>query len=176
MKRPDPLRTLATDVVACARCPRLVRCRKHSVPGVGPRGARVMLVGLAPGRRGADRTGIPFTGDASGRLLRRALAEARLGERDVYVTNLVKCCPTDGRRNLPPSRDEIANCLPHLRREVALVAPRTIVALGAVAARVVRKTFPARDVRAIPHPGYAARHTHRYGEADFARDLRRALE
>lgn len=134
-----------------------------------------MFVGLAPGRLGADRTGVPFTRDASGRLFRRALATLGVDERDVFITNVVKCNPNDGARNLPPTHDEIERCLPYLRREVASVRPVRIVALGAVAARVLRDAFPRRDVRAVPHPGYAARHTTRYGEADFVADLRRAV-
>lgn len=134
-----------------------------------------MLVGLAPGRRGADRTGVPFTGDASGRLLRRALAEARLGERDVYVTNLVKCNPNDGRRNLPPTAIEVANCLPYLVREIGIGRPARLVALGRVAERVLRGAFPDREISAVRHPAYAVRHARGYGEADFAAELRRAV-
>lgn len=169
------LRRLAEEVRGCERCPRLVRCRSRAVPGVGPARARVMFVGLAPGRCGADRTGIPFTRDASGRLFRRALEACGVDAREVFVTNVVKCNPNDGRRNLAPTQEEIANCLAHLRREVALVRPARIVALGRVAARVLRDAFPDRDVRAIPHPGYAARHTRRYGELDFVTDLGSAV-
>lgn len=171
----DALRTLAAEILACERCPRLVRCRKQPVPGVGPRRPAVMLVGLAPGRRGADRTGIPFTGDASGRLLRHALARAGVDERSVYVTNVVKCCPNDGRRNLPPSREEIANCLPYLAREIALVRPARIVALGRMAERALAVLAPPHIVAAIPHPGYAVRHARGYDEAAFVRDFAHAI-
>lgn len=132
-----------------------------------------MFVGLAPGRRGADRTGVPFTRDASGRLFRRALVAAGVDERDVFVTNVVKCNPNDGTRNQPPTAREIANCLGYLEREVALVRPRRVVAVGRVAERVLRGAFPGRLIEALPHPAYAARHTRRYGEPDFVSDVRR---
>lgn len=91
------------------------------------------------------------------------------------VANVVKCNPNDGTRNLPPSRDEIASCLPYLRREVALVALRRVVALGRIAERTLRANFADHEIRSVRHPAYAVRHARGYGEANFVADLRRAL-
>lgn len=87
----------------------------------------------------------------------------------------MRCNPNDGRRNLAPSPQEIANCLPYLAREIALVRPARIVALGRVAERVLRGAFPDREISTVRHPAYAVRHARGYGEADFAAELRRAV-
>ncbi len=147
---------LAQRIRGCTRCPALVRCRKAPVPGAGPGDARLMIVGIAPGRLGADRTGVPFYGDRSGKRLRDALGAAVLG---VYITNAVKCAPkacgavsdasglrpryhareggclVEGGacrpRNRDPVPDEVRNCAPYLREEVATIRPQGIVVLGA---------------------------------------------
>lgn len=104
------------------------------VPGSGDARARVMFVGIAPGRFGGDRTGVPFSGDRSGAMLRRMLARAGLAS--VFITNLVRCNPRDARgRNRDPERTEIANCRSHLEAEIAIVRPRVIVCLGRIAWR-----------------------------------------
>jgi DNA polymerase len=93
-----------------------------------------MFVGLAPGRLGADRTGIPFSGDRSGFLLRRMIDQA--GITSFYITNLVRCNPRDEQgRNRDPSRQEIANCRDYLSQEMELVRPRIVACLGRIAWR-----------------------------------------
>jgi hypothetical protein len=87
------LRRLRAAIQDCARCEALVRCRSRVVPGDGSVPAEVVFVGIAPGRLGGDRTGIPFSGDRSGRLLRRMIEGSGL-ER-VFITNLVRCNPRD---------------------------------------------------------------------------------
>jgi DNA polymerase len=89
-------------------------------------------VGLAPGRFGGDRTGIPFSGDRSGDLLREMIR--RSGLRRTFITNLVRCNPRDRYgRNRDPSAGEIANCRDHLETELAVVRPQIVACLGRVA-------------------------------------------
>lgn len=119
-------------MLTCARCAKLVESRSCVVPGDGAIPAEVAFVGLAPGRFGGDRTGIPFDGDRSGELLRRMIRQA--GLRRVFITNLVRCNPRDERgRNRDPGAGEIANCRKHLIDELALVRPRLVVCLGRIA-------------------------------------------
>jgi uracil-DNA glycosylase family 4 len=104
------------------------------VPGDGAVPAAVAFVGLAPGRLGADRTGIPFSGDRSGELLREMIARAGIGR--VFITNLVRCNPRDAcGRNRDPLRREITNCREYLDVELACVRPRIVVCLGRIAWR-----------------------------------------
>jgi len=126
---------LSARVAVCTRC-RLCEKRTNTVFGVGDRHADWMLIGEAPGEN-EDRLGEPFVGQA-GKLLDnmlRALALAR-GE-NVYIANVIKCRPP-GNRN--PEPDEVARCEPYLQRQVALVKPKLIVALGRFAAQSVLKT------------------------------------
>jgi uracil-DNA glycosylase len=128
------LRLLHASIQSCTRCTALVRCRSRVVPGDGAVPAQVMFVGIAPGRLGGDRTGIPFTGDRSGRLLRRMIE--RSGLERVFITNLVRCNPRDSAgRNRDPDADEIAQCREHLRAEFAIARPRIVACLGRIAWR-----------------------------------------
>lgn len=125
---------LQTRVRSCARCDALVRCRTQPVPGAGAVPAAVMFVGIAPGRHGGDRTGMPFSGDRSGKLLHEMIAQAGLS--GVFITNLVRCNPRDKLgRNRDPDAGEIANCRDHLRAELAIAQPRVIACLGHIAWR-----------------------------------------
>ncbi|MEM5312634.1 uracil-DNA glycosylase [Paraburkholderia sp. JHI869] len=127
--------TLAERVASCTHC-RLCEKRTNTVFGVGDREADWMLIGEAPGEN-EDRQGEPFVGQA-GKLLDnmlRALSLAR-GE-NVYIANVIKCRPP-GNRN--PEPDEVARCEPYLQRQVALVKPKIIVALGRFAAQSLLKT------------------------------------
>ena len=117
----------------CTRCG-LCQGRKHTVPGVGDRAARWLFVGEGPGRQ-EDLQGEPFVGPA-GKLLDNMLRALTLARgQDTYIANVVKCRPvgTDGR-DRPPSAEEIAACMPYLRRQIALIQPQLIVALGKTAA------------------------------------------
>jgi uracil-DNA glycosylase len=126
------LAELQTSMLQCGRCAALVRCRSRVVPGAGAVGAGVAFVGIAPGRLGGDRTGVPFSGDRSGRLLRAMIAAA--GMREVFITNLVRCNPRDAMgRNRDPDPGEIANCREHLAAELALVRPKIVACLGRMA-------------------------------------------
>ncbi|WEN42376.1 Type-4 uracil-DNA glycosylase [Thauera sp. GDN1] len=123
---------LEDDIRACRACA-LCERRKQAVPGVGDRGARWMFVGEGPGAE-EDQRGEPFVGQA-GRLLDNMLAALGLERgRDVYIANAVKCRPPHNRT---PERAEMAACLPYLERQITLVRPRLLVALGRPAAQAL---------------------------------------
>jgi uracil-DNA glycosylase family 4 len=126
---------LAARVAACQRC-RLCESRTNTVFGVGDRNADWMLIGEAPGEN-EDRQGEPFVGQA-GKLLDNMLRSLALARgTDVYIANVIKCRPP-GNRN--PEPDEVVRCEPYLQRQVALVKPKLIVALGRFAAQSLLKT------------------------------------
>ncbi|MPW17273.1 uracil-DNA glycosylase [Paraburkholderia sp. CNPSo 3157] len=126
---------LEERVSACERC-RLCEKRTNTVFGVGDREADWMLIGEAPGEN-EDRQGEPFVGQA-GKLLDNMLRSLGLARgMNVYIANVIKCRPP-GNRN--PEPDEVARCEPYLQRQVALVKPKLIVALGRFAAQSLLKT------------------------------------
>jgi uracil-DNA glycosylase family 4 len=159
------LENLKKEVISCRRCARLVEWREEvarvkrrayidqeywgkPVPGFGDPNARVLVVGLAPGAHGSNRTGRNFTGDASGAFLYPALyragfanqptAESRndgLELHDLYITASTRCAPPANK----PTPQELDNCQPYLERELEILKPRVIVCLGSIAfARVLR--------------------------------------
>jgi DNA polymerase len=124
----DSLDLVAGEVRGCTRC-RLAETRTHAVPGDGDPAARLLLVGEAPGAK-EDATGLPFQG-AGGRFLDRQLAELGVARGQVYLTSVNKCRPP---RNRVPRADEIAACAGYLDRQLALVRPRVVLAMGGTAA------------------------------------------
>ncbi len=160
----DPVQTdlvaLNRQIIACIRCPRLIaHCQKvgqekrrayldwdywaRPVPGFGDPGARLLILGLAPGAHGSNRTGRPFTGDGSGNFLYPVLHKAGFASQptathredgmrllDAYITAAVRCAPPENK----PAPDEIANCSPYLDREfAALTSVKVVVVLGKIA-------------------------------------------
>ncbi len=154
------LRVLNQEIINCYRCPRLVAHREEvgrvkrrayldqqywsrPVPGFGDIAARLLIVGLAPGAHGGNRTGRIFTGDRSGEFLYRALWEAGFANQpqsvsredglqlsDAYITAPVRCVPPGNK----PLRQEILTCRPFLIRELALLRNiRVVVVLGGIA-------------------------------------------
>ena len=124
---------LEASIRECTQCG-LCEGRKHAVPGVGDRGARWLFVGEGPGRN-EDLQGEPFVGPA-GKLLDNMLRALGLARgQDTYIANIVKCRPvgSDGR-DRPPTPDEVNACMPYLRRQIALIRPQVIIALGKTAA------------------------------------------
>jgi len=115
---------LSEEVRTCTRCG-LHRTANRGVPGEGPVDARIMLVGEAPGFN-EDKQGRPFVG-AAGRFLEELLSVAGLKREDVYITNVVKHRPPNNRDPMP---DELAACVPYLRRQIELINPQVIVTLG----------------------------------------------
>jgi DNA polymerase len=120
---------LVARVQGCVACPELAASRTRVVPGQRPPGADVLLVGEAPGAQ-EDETGVPFVG-RSGQLLDGLLADAGLRREQVAVANVLKCRPPANRK---PRRAEVARCRPWLERQLDLVDPVVVVALGGTAA------------------------------------------
>ena len=180
---PEALASIEREVVACRRCPRLVAWREQvatekvarfrdqtywgrPVPGFGDPRARIVLVGLAPGAHGSNRTGRMFTGDGSGDFLWPALHAAGLASQaesrrrddgmralDLWITAAVRCAPPDNKP-LPSERD---NCAPYLVRELAaLDQARVVIALGAFGWDAALRTFSALGAPTpAPKPRFA---------------------
>jgi uracil-DNA glycosylase len=128
------LADLATLIAACRRCG-LCNTRTKTVPGEGLATARLVAVGEGPGRT-EDETGRPFVGRA-GELLTKILAAIDLPREQVFICNIVKCRPPENRQ---PQFDEIAACLPYLYRQIELVNPKVILAMGNTAVQSLLNT------------------------------------
>jgi len=128
------LAAIAQLVATCTKC-RLCEGRRHTVPGEGAADARLVVVGEGPGRV-EDETGRPFVGPA-GELLTKILAAIELPRERVFICNVVKCRPPENR---VPQYDEIAACLPYLLRQIELVQPAVILAMGGTAAQTLLNT------------------------------------
>lgn len=136
---------LKDAVTACTKCD-LCHGRTQTVFGVGDEKAKWLFVGEGPGRN-EDRQGLPFVGPA-GKLLDNMLQAMGLKRgANAYIANIVKCRPTDADgRDRPPTPEESAACLPYLERQIALIQPAIIVALGKTAALSLLKLDPATPV------------------------------
>lgn len=146
---PPELEALRSKVAACTACA-LHSGRRQTVFGVGNPRADWMFVGEGPGEE-EDRRGEPFVGRA-GKLLDAMLRAMDLDRTVVYIANIVKCRPPNNRN---PGLEEAAACIPYLKRQIELIAPRLIVALGAVAAqRLLETDRPVGAMRGKLH--YAA--------------------
>ncbi|GAB4421876.1 MAG: type-5 uracil-DNA glycosylase [Anaerolineales bacterium] len=167
------LSELNREIIACRRCPRLVAWREEvartkrkaymdweywgkPVPGFGDPNARVLVVGLAPGVHGSNRTGRQFTGDASGDFLFPALYRAGFASqpdstgrddglklKDMYITASGRCAPPQNK----PKADELNNCQPFLERELEVLKPEVIVCLGRIAFERILRIYsePKKD-------------------------------
>ena len=124
------LKLIREDLGDCTRCKLHQQGRKQIVFGVGNPGAELMFVGEGPGAD-EDAQGEPFVGRA-GQLLNNMIKAMGLRREDVYIANIVKCRPPGNRT---PERDECETCSPFLMRQIAVIKPKAIVALGAVAAK-----------------------------------------
>jgi len=141
---------LEARVAACTRCD-LHKSRTQTVFGVGSREARWLIIGEAPGAE-EDRQGEPFVGRA-GQLLNEMLLAIGLKREEVYIANILKCRPPNNR---DPRPEEVASCEPYLKRQVALLQPDIILAVGRIAAQNLLKT----DTRI----GAMRGHLYSYGE------------
>ncbi|MEM3969691.1 MAG: uracil-DNA glycosylase [Fervidicoccaceae archaeon] len=134
----DSLESIRREVIECKKCP-LSQYRKRAVPGFGNEKSRIMLVGEAPGRE-EDERGLPFVGRA-GKLLDEILGNFGIDRNMVYITNVVKCRPPNNRR---PKREEVLACVNYLVREIQLINPKVIVALGATSSNYLfNESFPS---------------------------------
>jgi len=121
--------SLMQEVAVCTRCA-LHKGRTQAVFGTGNRAAEWMFIGEAPGRD-EDRQGEPFVGRA-GKLLNSMIAAMGMKREDVFIANILKCRPPENR---DPKPEEADTCQPYLKRQIAMVRPRIIVALGKIAAQ-----------------------------------------
>jgi uracil-DNA glycosylase family 4 len=161
------LAQLASTVVSCHKCPRLVSFREHvarakrrayrdwtnwgrPVPGFGDPHAALLIVGLAPGAHGANRTGRMFTGDRSGDFLYAQLHRAGFATqpvsihlrdglvlRNAYISAAVRCAPPDNK----PLPSELDNCAAYLQQEFEILKPRAVLALGSIAFHACLRLF-----------------------------------
>ncbi|MBV6400814.1 MAG: Type-5 uracil-DNA glycosylase [Anaerolineales bacterium] len=168
---PTQLENLNKQIIACRKCPRLVAWREEvarvkrkayrdqeywgkPVPGFGDPKARVLVVGLAPGAHGSNRTGRAFTGDASGGFLYPALHKAGFANQaeatsrsdglrlnELYITAVARCAPPDNK----PSLEELNTCQPYLERELEIIKPKVIVCLGRIAFERILKIYSIRN-------------------------------
>jgi len=130
----DSLESVAKAIATCTRCP-LYSTAKNPVPGEGNPNADLMLVGEAPGAT-EDETGRPFVGQA-GQLLEKILAAIKFTREDVFIVNVLKHRPP-GNRN--PRPEEVSACSPYLVRQIELIRPKVLVALGTFAAQTLLDT------------------------------------
>lgn len=147
----DDWGALEREALACTKCV-LHRTRTRVVFGVGDRGARWLVIGEAPGAE-EDRQGEPFVGRA-GQLLNEMLRAAGLDREQVYIANILKCRPPDNR---DPKSEESESCEGYLQRQIALVQPGLLLAVGRIAAQnLLREDTPLSGLRG---------RVHRYGPA-----------
>jgi len=144
------LEKIDEEVNQCRKCD-LGSLRTNAVPGEGNPNARIMFVGEGPGAD-EDAQGRPFVGRA-GQLLDKVIVAMGLKRSDVFIGNILKCRPPENR---DPRADEIINCLPYLQRQIEIINPEIIVALGAHAARtLLNTTKPIGQLRGQFHEYYS---------------------
>jgi len=177
----ESLDMIRDDLGDCRRC-KLYKGRKNIVFGFGNPRAKLVFVGEGPGYE-EDLQGRPFVGQA-GQLLTRILRAINLTREDVYICNIIKCRPP-GNRN--PEPDEIAACIPFLRRQLQTIAPRLICALGTFAAQTLLGTntpisrlrgrfyaYEGIDLLPTYHPAFLLRNPSK--KADVWQDMQRLQE
>jgi len=130
---------LIADAAGCKKCPAM--CNRSAVLSElnGATSARIMFIGEAPGRKGADQTRVPFSGDQSGKNFDRFLDSIGLSRSDIFITSAALCNPrTDSGANRKPTQTEISNCSDFLKRTFAVVNPEVVVTLGSVALNAIK--------------------------------------
>ncbi len=166
----NKLKTLTSEIISCRQCPRLVEWREEvarvkrkayrdheywgkPVSGFGDSHAKVMIVGLAPGAHGSNRTGRGFTGDGSGSFLFPALHRAGFANQpnatarddglilfDLWITAVGRCAPPKNK----PTSEELNTCQPFLEREIEILQPKVLVAFGRIAFDRLLKIYNLR--------------------------------
>jgi DNA polymerase len=176
-----PLQKFHGEIADCRKCP-LGKTRTRFVFGTGNEDADIMFIGEAPGYD-EDQQGIPFVGRA-GQLLNKLLEQVNLKRPDVYIANILKCRPPNNRDPLP---EEVEKCIPYLHRQIEMIKPEVLVALGRVAAQNLLGTQSSLSsmrnqiwsYREIPlfvtyHPAYILRNNSMLNSA--IDDMRRIVE
>ena len=134
---------LTAEAAVCKRCPAM--CERTAVLSElnGSVAARIMFIGEAPGRKGADRTRVPFSGDQSGKNFDRFLASIGLSRADIFITSAALCNPrSESGANRKPGKTELTNCSNFLRRTMEIVNPAVVVTLGSVALEALKSISP----------------------------------
>ncbi len=135
--------TLCATVQSCLKCVRMEGSTRVLNRGAGKIDAPIMFIGEAPGRLGADNSGIPFHGDKAGHNFEELLEFAGLTRANIFVTNAVLCNPKDEKgNNASPNQLEIANCSSYLKQQIDLINPKIVVALGANALKALSLVYP----------------------------------
>lgn len=178
------LQTLADEIKGCMRCADLCTTRKQIVFGQGEPGVELCFLGEAPGED-EDRQGIPFVG-AAGQMLNRIITGSGLRREEVYICNILKCHPPGNRT---PLANEAANCRAFLERQLDLVKPKFLVALGGCAATNLLQTTLSiaklrgrfHDYKGIPvlvtyHPAYLLPHKHPEKKREVWEDMKMLLQ
>ncbi|HKO95462.1 MAG TPA: uracil-DNA glycosylase [Pyrinomonadaceae bacterium] len=140
-------RRIISEAAECTRCPSM--CERAAVLSSlnGPASARIMFIGEAPGRKGADQTRIPFSGDQSGKNFDRFLASIGLKREHIFITSAALCNPrTESGINRKPTKTEVTNCSYFLRQLLETVDPKIVVTLGSVALDAI-KVIENHDLR-----------------------------
>jgi DNA polymerase len=163
--REAALTRIAAEVAECTRCPELVANRTLTVPGQGSPYARLVFVGEGPGQE-EDRQGLAFVGRA-GELLTKMIEAIGMTRQEVFIANIIKCRAPGNRQPLP---DEAANCAGYLARQLEILRPKVIVALGGTAAQHLLQThdgitrlrgrfytYGAAQLMPTFHPAYVLR-------------------
>jgi len=131
---------LVKEAAGCTLCPAM--CGRSAVLSElnGSVDARIMFIGEAPGRKGADRTRVPFSGDQSGANLDRFLGSINLTREEIFITSSALCNPrSESGANRRPTQKELSNCSGFLRRTIEIINPRVIVTLGSVALEAIKR-------------------------------------
>lgn len=183
-QRRHELAVLAERVSGCRLCSELVVSRSRTVFGIGPIDAELCFIGEGPGQN-EDRRGEPFVGEA-GQLLDRIIAACGMKREEVYICNIVKCRPPGNRT---PTAEEAGHCRQYLERQLELVQPRFLCALGACAAQNLLGTSQSigklrgrfHDYKGIPvmctyHPAYLLRGRNPQSKREVWEDMKKLLE
>lgn len=140
----DAYRRLAEEAAGCEFCPNMAGQRAVLGSQNGTLDAEVLFLAEAPGRFGAGRTGIPFSGDRSGHNFETLLEHAGFNRKDVFITNAALCLPLKGENNRRPTAREIDNCSYYLRSVLDIIDPSLVVTLGTVALSAVNRLLGTR--------------------------------
>jgi len=174
-----PLLELMNRIEHCTKCPGLTKSRalySYGKPtfGYGNPNSFVVIIAQSPGWRGCGTTGFVFEPlSRTGKVFEDCLRAAGLTFEDVYTTNLVKCCP---RGSETPTKQEILNCSPFCLREINLIKPYALIAVGKIASDFLVRYKLYRDYlcRSVAHPGYILRKG--YGLSKYISEFSSLLE
>lgn len=146
----ESINKLKSEVSSCKKCLDLVKTRKQPVPGTGSPKANIIVIGDYPGSDGAEKKGIPFTGDDAGKFMQKIFHQTKLSlTRDLYITYLVKCTPRKSQKKkhgfsaetIQPLKKHINNCITFLTKEISIITPHMIVSLGLDVSNIILQRF-----------------------------------